>query len=871
MSQSAHLEVVVTSSGVVSADKDLKQLTATAKETEKQQQHMAAVFAEVAAAEERESAKAIAAADKRAAAQVNAAAKASAAAEQQAAKAASRLARENEQWNDHLQRALARDEKRVESARKAAERIASVGGLDGVLPKRPSLGRIEEGLNGAKDGAMSSLGIGVIAGGVAGIAAAGVEKLFSVISDGKDKVIETAIEMDNLKARIAGVTGGADSANEKFEELESMTLGKLPSTVREVSEAFVFLGNTGLNNSREALKSYSNIAAQTGHSLGDVAHSVELAAQGNYRSLREYGIKVKEEGDNLQVTFRGQTETISHGAEAMEAYMQRLGNVEFAGAVDRQMDTIGGAVKRTHDAWEKLIETVAESSLGSLIASTVGAGVGAIDMMTSSVDALFDKVHKGAREIEADRARLAEQDKLDKTMSGWADPSASRSEIAQLAARLEAHGQSNADKALAQYAKNEALIAKLETLGESSVGDMTLEQARAENERQYRRDNGGDKHKTASTSKQLGVKDTFSYDDIAYMGKRDTNAAFLKEADDYEAAQAKEYAALKITLAKKEDAERVFYEHNKDLILKYGTEGDAEFTENENAWILHLAKLSDLKVQAALQDAQKEQEFQKRIRPFGEKPQSQFMAINTKFEGQQIDLRNAFGDRLQEDPSNPFADETKLAQQAKYKEKSLAIERERVKEIAAANKQLVLQSTQNADAMFGNLAEAAKNWGGTQSEAYKDLFAMQKAFGVATATVSMGIAIGKAAELGWPEGIPAAIEAAADGAKVLAMISSANYAGAHDLGGDIPAGSFGLVGERGPELVNGPAHVTSRAETARMLAGGGQSQAAQPNITIHNFPDYDEAFHRYMSSTRGTQLFVNHIKQNARTIRAVAR
>ena len=44
------------------------------------------------------------------------------------------------------------------------------------------------------------------------------------------------------------------------------------------------------------------------------------------------------------------------------------------------------------------------------------------------------------------------------------------------------------------------------------------------------------------------------------------------------------------------------------------------------------------------------------------------------------------------------------------------------------------------------------------------------------------------------------------------------FAGMFDSGGIIPAGQFGIVGERGPELVNGPARVTGRKQTAVMAA-----------------------------------------------------
>ena len=46
------------------------------------------------------------------------------------------------------------------------------------------------------------------------------------------------------------------------------------------------------------------------------------------------------------------------------------------------------------------------------------------------------------------------------------------------------------------------------------------------------------------------------------------------------------------------------------------------------------------------------------------------------------------------------------------------------------------------------------------------------------------------------------------------------FAGFFDGGGQIPSGKFGVVGERGAELVSGPAHVTSRADTAKLMQGG---------------------------------------------------
>ncbi|ELY3538377.1 phage tail tape measure protein [Cronobacter sakazakii] len=56
------------------------------------------------------------------------------------------------------------------------------------------------------------------------------------------------------------------------------------------------------------------------------------------------------------------------------------------------------------------------------------------------------------------------------------------------------------------------------------------------------------------------------------------------------------------------------------------------------------------------------------------------------------------------------------------------------------------------------------------------------------------------------------------------------FAGMYDDGGAIPRGQFGVVGENGPEIVNGPANVTSRRRTAALasVVAGTLGMAAAP-------------------------------------------
>lgn len=69
-----------------------------------------------------------------------------------------------------------------------------------------------------------------------------------------------------------------------------------------------------------------------------------------------------------------------------------------------------------------------------------------------------------------------------------------------------------------------------------------------------------------------------------------------------------------------------------------------------------------------------------------------------------------------------------------------------------------------------------------------------------------------------------------DGKVVLPPGGFPAYARMYDTGGIIPRGQFGIVGENGPEIVNGPANVTSRRRTAALASfvAGVMGVAATP-------------------------------------------
>lgn len=64
---------------------------------------------------------------------------------------------------------------------------------------------------------------------------------------------------------------------------------------------------------------------------------------------------------------------------------------------------------------------------------------------------------------------------------------------------------------------------------------------------------------------------------------------------------------------------------------------------------------------------------------------------------------------------------------------------------------------------------------------------------------------------------------------------NSNFAGMYDSGGYIPRGKFGIAGENGPEIVEGPANITSRKHTA-MLAAAALSLGSAFSLQAQNVP-----------------------------------
>lgn len=165
----------------------------------------------------------------------------------------------------------------------------------------------------------------------------------------------------------------------------------------------------------------------------------------------------------------------------------------------------------------------------------------------------------------------------------------------------------------------------------------------------------------------------------------------------------------------------------------------------------------------------------------------------------------------------------------------------------------------HASDFFGNMGQLAGTAYGKESKTAKAAAIAQATIKTYESATGAYAAMSGIPYVGPALGAAAAAAAIAAGMENINQIKSTSYSGAYDKGGTIPAGSFGIVGEIGPEIVHGPAKVIGREDTAKMMGGSGGGT----NVKIVNVVD-PSVVGDYLATEEGEELIQNVVQRMPR-------
>ena len=207
-------------------------------------------------------------------------------------------------------------------------------------------------------------------------------------------VLAVTKEFDSLKASLVTVTGSTVAADEAFAQIKQFA-STTPFQLSEVTDSFIKMEALGLKSSERAMRSYGDTASSMGKSLNQMIEAVADAATGEFERLKEFGIKARSEGENVKFTFRGVTTEVAKNASEIEDYLVNLGEVNFAGGMARQMETVGGQLSNLQDNWDKAFNAIGESSNGVITTS-----IGVLDKLSNSIYRAFTNTETLRKEAE---------------------------------------------------------------------------------------------------------------------------------------------------------------------------------------------------------------------------------------------------------------------------------------------------------------------------------------------------------------------------------------------------------------------------------------------------------------------------------------
>lgn len=718
---------------------------------------------------------------------------------------------------------------------------------------------------------------------------------FKLVEGAVSKLISSTRQYQDFNAALKVSTRSAENAAVAYQAIEDFA-SSTPFSVQETTRAFINLVNLGLNPSEKALRAYGNVAASfkaSGKTLDDVIQAVSDAARGENERLKEFGISASKHGNEISFTFQNVTKTVAFNAKAIEEYMIGIGEVNFAGAMSEQMKGLSGVMSNLGDSWDRLWVNISKQGPGTVIAQT-------FQLATTILEDFNARLASGQLQAELTTQGLA--------WGGYAEDAKSSLDAIKVYlaealvdyAALWQGSESNAEDTFTHlpiYARAAFQKMVLDLITFDKRFELTFKAA-AKNAKRELDYIGSLVGATFKYVKEMGsnpIYDISGYKRVIDTYKDDLDAIQTKKDDLADEAQRQLKEELDLNdniasgvledLATEAEKRAGLYDQQKQQAAALRAQYDADATARKANTADRLAPFrvgggdgtnapvagasgSAAAVAKATKDSQQalEQQLSSLERGLTAENQvvssryeerKQLILDNTQLTEEQKKamvlqalseslvtedeaIRQGYDDR------RAFILSSTLLTEQQKTELMTKLTKAREEALAAIERQNLEKRLDQASSFFGDIASIGSTFG-------KKGFEIAKAAAIAQATIdTYKAATGAYAALagipyiGPALGIAAAAAAIVAGTARIAQIKAQTYAGAYEHGGMIPGGKYGLVGERGPEYVKGPAIVTSAASSRDRSNGGIRT------VTIQNHGQPVEA----SSGMNGDELMI---------------
>jgi hypothetical protein len=171
-------------------------------------------------------------------------------------------------------------------------------------------------------------------------------------------------EFQKYDAVLTNTLGSKGKAQEALSQIQKFA-AETPFQITELTSSFVKLANQGFTPTIQQMKQMGDLASSVGKGYDQLTEAILDAAMGEWERMKEFGIKARQEGDKVTVTFKGQSVIIDNTAASIRNYILSLGSMKgVSGALEGISQTIVGMKSNLQDTWDMLLNNIGKRSEG---------------------------------------------------------------------------------------------------------------------------------------------------------------------------------------------------------------------------------------------------------------------------------------------------------------------------------------------------------------------------------------------------------------------------------------------------------------------------------------------------------------------------
>lgn len=723
-----------------------------------------------------------------------------------------------------------------------------------------------------------------IAGIAAGALTGAISKELQATEKGIASFITATGDLKDARAQFELLQQAARDTIQPFDNLKNVSLE---------------LRKNGIEVTAERLKTFSQIAYATGISIDEVGKSFTDALHGKSEGFEKLGITAKDTGTTMALTYKGVTKEIEKNSDALMEYYKELGK-ENEGVLDYLQGGMTGALNQADNAWGDFTRAIAETGFGQLIADSIREGADALDGLTAWLNENQPYFHEFFSELSSSFGEVTKvlkstlSDATDYVGMFFSDSGDNAEEGLENIAKYFTHFFKFCRIGFSEYIAKPASMAWDALKGGATAtgnwwgtlfatGDLSKANA------SYNKTLNKASDEMMETSKLWNKAIQFQWEDVAKADERIKNG--LKEREqNFQNSEFFKPIKFKETGSGSGPKKTSTSKQAKDdwgtyytSVLKIQADGYSSIyklkLEHEQA-LAELEKkylASKTATEAEYLNAQQilEENYAKQLK---EQRQEASDFLHQLVGDEEQDLRDQYAvklEQLEQYHTDALVSEEEFLSArnqltADFEKELSEIKSEKNDFLSKDDKKKALEF---ADAL-SDLGSAMGDFSSGMSEAsgtYKALFATQKAFAVASATANAILAWTQAlsdpSQVSWVAKLGQYASAIALTGSIISQLNSVTM---HDNGGRIGAGQLGIVGEYGPELIQGPATVTSRKQTAELARQAVNGSGA---VTVNLYENAEKAGRVEQSEGSAGEkiidIFVSNIRKGGQIARTL--